>query len=64
MNFLAAKTSKPQIDAMGKFDEFAGNLRPGQAYRRADLARWSTSVDRHLKQAVDAGLLTKAAGGL
>jgi hypothetical protein len=50
--------------SMGRFDEFAGKLRPGQAYRRADLARWSTSVDRHLRRAVDTGLLTKAAGGL
>jgi hypothetical protein len=49
---------------MRKFDEFAKKLRPGQAYRRADLAAWSTSVDRHLKQAVETGLLSKAAGGL
>ena len=49
---------------MSKFDEFASNLRPGQVYRRADLAQWSTAVDRHLKQAVAAGLLTKLAGGL
>ncbi len=49
---------------MRKFDEFARKLRPGQVYRRADLAAWSTSVDRHLKQAVEAGALTKLAGGL
>jgi hypothetical protein len=49
---------------MGKFDEFAGKLRAGRVYRRADLAGWSTSVDRHLKQAVKAGVLTKLAGGL
>lgn len=49
---------------MRKFDEFANKLRPGQAYRRAVLAEWSTSVDRHLKQAVEAGVLTKASGGL
>jgi hypothetical protein len=54
----------PQMEPMSKFDEFAEKLRPGQVYRRADLAQWSTSVDRHLKQAVGAGLLTKAAGGL
>ena len=49
---------------MRKFDEFSKRLRPGQVYRRADLAPWSTSVDRHLKQAVQAGTLTKLAGGL
>src|SRR5271170_4957177 len=49
---------------MRKFDEFAKKLRPGQVYRRADLAAWSTSVDRHLKQAVEARALTKLAGGL
>lgn len=49
---------------MRKFDEFAKKLRPGKAYRRADLAQWTASVDRHLKQAVEVGVLTKAAGGL
>jgi hypothetical protein len=39
-------------------------LKPGQAYRRADLAHWSTSVDRHLKQLVEQGTLRKLSGGL
>src|SRR5665213_1282227 len=49
---------------MGKFDEFKAKLRSGQTYRRADLAPWSTAVDRHLKEALQAGALTKLAGGL
>ena len=49
---------------MGKFDEFKAEIRPGQTYRRADLAQWSTAVDRHLKAAMQAGVLTKLAGGL
>ena len=49
---------------MSKFDQFKAKLRPGQTYRRADLAQWSTSVDRHLKEAVQAGVPTKLAGGL
>lgn len=49
---------------MSKFDQFKVKLRPGQTYRRADLAQWSTAVDRHLKEAVQAGVLTKLAGGL
>jgi len=49
---------------MRKPDEFKAKLRPGQTYRRADLAAWSTAVDRHLKEALQAGALTKLSGGL
>jgi hypothetical protein len=49
---------------MSKFDEFKAKLQPGQTYRRAELAQWSTAIDRHLKAAVRAGVLTKLAGGL
>lgn len=64
MRILAYENATPQMEPMRKFDEFARRLRPGRAYRRADLTEWTTSVDRHLRQAVQAGLLTKAAGGL
>src|SRR5260221_3227348 len=49
---------------MTKLQEFRSRLRPGQVYRRQDLARWSTSVDRHLKQLVESGVLKKLSGGL
>jgi Family of unknown function (DUF6088) len=49
---------------MTKADELKKHLRPGQVYRRQDLARWSNAVDRHLKQLVDDGTLTKLRGGL
>jgi hypothetical protein len=49
---------------MAKLDELKRHLKPGHAYRRADLARWSTSVDRHIKQLVEKGLLKKLSGGL
>jgi hypothetical protein len=49
---------------MTKFQELKKRLRPGQVYRREDLARWSNAVDRHLKQLVEEGTLTKLAGGL
>lgn len=39
-------------------------MRPGRVYRRQELARWSNAVDRHLKQLVEDGTLTKLAGGL
>src|SRR4030081_2399375 len=49
---------------MTKLDELRKRLRPGQVYRREDVARWSNAVDRHLKQLVEEGTLTKLAGGL
>ena len=49
---------------MTKLEELKKRLRPGQVYRREDLARWSNAVDRHLKQLVEEGTLTKLAGGL
>jgi hypothetical protein len=49
---------------MRKLEELKRHLKPGHAYRRADLARWSTSVDRHLKQLVASGVLKKLSGGL
>lgn len=39
-------------------------LRPGQVYRRKDLARWSNAVDRHVRQLVEEGRLEKVSGGL
>jgi hypothetical protein len=49
---------------MTKLQELKGRLRPGQVYRREDVTRWSNAVDRHLKQLVEEGALTKLAGGL
>ncbi|MEW4468944.1 hypothetical protein AB1K62_14050 [Parasphingorhabdus sp. JC815] len=40
------------------------HLRPGQAYRRKDLAKWSTAVDRHVRQLIDEGRLEKVSPGL
>ncbi len=64
MNILA--TGQPfsySVDMM-KLQEFKRHLRPGKVYRRAELARWSNAVDRHIKQLVEDGILTKLAGGL
>jgi len=49
---------------MTALTELTKHLRPGQVYRRKDLARWSTSVDRHLKQLLADGRLEKVAAGL
>lgn len=49
---------------MTKLEQLKRHLKPGHAYRRADLARWSSSVDRHLKELVANGTLKKLSGGL
>jgi hypothetical protein len=49
---------------MTKLDELKRHLKPGGVYRRADVARWSNAVDRHLKELVEGNVLTKLAGGL
>ncbi len=47
-----------------KLDALKARLKPGHAYRREDLTRWSNAVDRHLKHLVADGTLTKMSGGL
>lgn len=49
---------------MSALNELKEQLRPGQVYRRADLARWSNAVDRHLKQLVGEGVLQKVSPGV
>jgi hypothetical protein len=49
---------------MTKLQELKKHLRPGQVYRREELARSSNAVDRHVKQLLNDGTLTKLAGGL
>jgi hypothetical protein len=49
---------------MTKLEQLKRHLKPGGVYRREDLTRWSTSVDRHLKQLVERGVLKKLSGGL
>lgn len=39
-------------------------LKPGEVYRRADLKKWSTAVDRHLQQLVKDGTLEKLSAGV
>jgi len=44
--------------------ELKKQLRPGQVYRRKDLARWSNAIDRHLRLLLDEGRLEKVGPGL
>jgi hypothetical protein len=48
----------------GGVAQLAAELRPGRVYRREDLARLSTAVDRHLRELVASGRLRKLAQGL
>ena len=64
MKIIAYFVIPRYIANMTKLQEFKKHLRPGQVYRREELARWSKAVDRHLKQLLDDGTLTKLAGGL
>jgi len=49
---------------MSTLNTLRKHLRRGSVYRRADLERWSTAVDRHLGQLVDDGTLQKLSHGL
>jgi hypothetical protein len=64
MKILAFWLGKCILAGMTKAQELKVHLRPGRVYRRQDLARWSNAVDRHLKQLVEDGTLTKLRGGL
>jgi len=49
---------------MNSLEEVKNRLRPGQVYRRSDLAKWSRSVDRHLSQLVSDNTLVKLQQGV
>jgi hypothetical protein len=49
---------------MTRLEQLKKHLRPGQVFRRQDLADRSNAVDRHLRQLVEEGTLVKLAGGL
>ena len=52
------------VETMQAMEKLKRHLRPGQVYRRADLAVFSAAVDRHLRQLVDAGELKKLGFGV
>lgn len=49
---------------MKKLQTFKQHLKPGKVYRRADLAKWSNAVDRHLAELMQEGVLQKLSPGL
>jgi hypothetical protein len=64
MKMVANSQEITYLRTMTKLEELRRRLRPGQVYRREDLAAWSNAVDRHLKHLLESGTLTKLAGGL
>ncbi|MEO7044655.1 MAG: DUF6088 family protein [Ferruginibacter sp.] len=49
---------------MARINYLRGRLKPGEVYRRSDLANWSKSVDRHLEELVADGTLEKLSQGV
>jgi hypothetical protein len=49
---------------MAQLDQLKTHLTRGKVYRRNDLLKWTTAVDRHLEQLVGEGTLQKLAHGL
>lgn len=64
MKNLATSADLSYVHGMNRLEALKQHLRPGEVYRREDLAKWSNAVDRHLKQLLASGALTKLAGGL
>jgi hypothetical protein len=58
---LATPTDAP---LKGAVVQLASELRAGRVYRREDLARLSSAVDRHLRQLVSCGRLKKLSPGV
>jgi len=58
------RSTKPLEPARNAKAQLAGALRSGRVYRREDLVPFSKAVDRHLRELVDRGDLTKLAQGL
>ena len=52
------------LGIMDTLQKLKRHLRRGKVYRRSDLERWSSSVDRHLKQLLNNGTLQKMSQGV
>ena len=61
---MSSAVSRTRNSLRGGAADLARELRPGHVYRREDLVRLSTAVDRHLRELVASGKLRKLAQGL
>jgi hypothetical protein len=49
---------------MSRLETLKGHLKRGHVYRRADLAKWSKAVDRHVHELLTDGTLRKLSPGV
>ncbi|MGV8963357.1 MAG: hypothetical protein ACOH2V_08240 [Candidatus Saccharimonadaceae bacterium] len=49
---------------MSKLDDLKSHLRKGNIYKRDELQKWSSSIDRHLSKLTRDGILKKVGPGL
>lgn len=49
---------------MNRLQQLKKNLKPGQVYRRESLEKWTNSVDRHLQELVNDGVVEKLSQGI
>lgn len=49
---------------MSKLDDLKSHLRKGSIYKRDELQKWSSSIDRHLSELTRDGVLKKVGPGL
>ncbi|MEF7615926.1 hypothetical protein V4F39_18570 [Aquincola sp. MAHUQ-54] len=61
---MSATVQRSESSLRGAVAHLADELQAGRVYRREDLARMSTAVDRHLRELVASGRLKKLAQGL
>ena len=49
---------------MLKLDQLKRQLKVGKVYRRGELSKWSSAIDRHLDALLKEGVLEKISQGL
>ena len=57
-------TKKSSVIMAKATNELINHLKAGNVYRRADIAQWSSAVDRHLSELVNSGFMQKLSAGL
>ena len=69
LNYLYSLKNSPSFCAVNnkyksRLHQLKRQLKPGEVYRRTELANWSKSVDRHLDELMQEGTLQKLSQGL
>lgn len=64
IKYLQLQASSCTLGVMNVVEKFHGEMAPGRVYRRQDLRRLSSAVDRNLKTLVCSGRVRKLGAGL